>query len=61
MSTTDSERDDTFDEMEILLDRLLREARETNRYLRFFYVLAIVVLALYVVGTLVTVLIVAGA
>ena len=61
MSATDSERDDTFDEMEILLDRLLREARETNRYLRFFYVLAIIVLVLYAGGALVTLLVLAGA
>jgi hypothetical protein len=50
MSITDADRDDTFDEMEILLGRLLSEAYQANRYLRFFYIVLIIVLVLNAVG-----------
>lgn len=57
---TDSTPDDTLDEIEILLGRLLNEARETNRYLGFFHRMVIGGIVVYVLVTVVSAILIAG-
>jgi len=56
----DSTPDDTLDEIEIVLGRLLNEARETNRHLAFFHRLVIVGVIAYIVVTILSAVLIAG-